>query len=192
VRRFTSASDVWSFGITVHEIFSGAEKPYRAMTNKEVWLNVKQGYRLPRPQDCPDNIYQDIVRPCWAARAGNRPTFEALVRLIDTELRKARGSARPVSAVSAVGRDVSFVSQLSATMEEPPLTAWWDGQLSDEAANTSRMSNETDIDLHADETFLRLMDLELQRNFRPPSGESATDDCSSPHICFVLHPPIRV
>lgn len=35
-RIFTSASDVWSFGIVMWEVLSFGDKPYGNMTNQEV------------------------------------------------------------------------------------------------------------------------------------------------------------
>ena len=36
-------SDVWSFGIVLHEIFTDAELPYGDMANQKVWLEVQVG-----------------------------------------------------------------------------------------------------------------------------------------------------
>lgn len=37
-RKFTSASDVWSFGIVMWEVMSYGERPYWDMSNHEVYL----------------------------------------------------------------------------------------------------------------------------------------------------------
>jgi serine/threonine protein kinase len=72
---FLSSSDVWSFGITMWEIFSYGELPYQSMTNKEALDAVAQGYRLPSPSACPENIYQ-VMLSCWKENAEDRPSFE--------------------------------------------------------------------------------------------------------------------
>ena len=61
---FSSSSDVWSFGITMWEIFSYGELPYQSMTNKEATDAVAQGYRLLSLSACPENIYQ-TMQSCW-------------------------------------------------------------------------------------------------------------------------------
>ena len=48
-REFTSASDVWSFGIVMWEVMSYGEKPYWNMTNNEVMQSIANGMRLPAP-----------------------------------------------------------------------------------------------------------------------------------------------
>jgi len=35
-KRFSSASDVWSFGVVMHEIFTNGGTPYKGMTNETV------------------------------------------------------------------------------------------------------------------------------------------------------------
>lgn len=49
-RRFTSASDVWSFGIVCWEVMTQGEKPYWNWSNQDVIKAIEQGYRLPQPE----------------------------------------------------------------------------------------------------------------------------------------------
>eukprot|EP01114_Cavostelium_apophysatum_P001543 TRINITY_DN1133_c0_g1_i3.p1 TRINITY_DN1133_c0_g1~~TRINITY_DN1133_c0_g1_i3.p1 ORF type:complete len:1385 (+),score=262.55 TRINITY_DN1133_c0_g1_i3:75-4229(+) len=72
--RFSTASDVWAFGVTLWELYSSAEMPYKGMNNKQAADQVKEGYRLPKPEECPDEIYELMTR-CWAAKPEDRPSF---------------------------------------------------------------------------------------------------------------------
>lgn len=40
-RKFTSASDVWSYGIVMWEVMSYGERPYWDMTNQDVSLRER-------------------------------------------------------------------------------------------------------------------------------------------------------
>ena len=86
-RTFSSASDVWSFGVVMWEVLAYGERPYWNMTNQDVsagaWLgsgvlgpggkraapaqrrvppqvisSVEEGYRLPAPMGCPHALHQ--------------------------------------------------------------------------------------------------------------------------------------
>ena len=58
--KYSEASDVWSFGIVVHEIFTHGETPYKGWPNSKVWMKVKLGYRLPQPEGMPGPIYRKV------------------------------------------------------------------------------------------------------------------------------------
>lgn len=45
---------VWSFGVTLWEIYSLGQSPYPTMSNKEVVEGVYKGYRLDKPEECPE------------------------------------------------------------------------------------------------------------------------------------------
>lgn len=75
---FSHASDVWSYGITLWEMFSYGQQPYGEKKGIEAIQIVESGERLERPDDCPDDIYQ-VMMDCWEYNPGSRPTFSKLV-----------------------------------------------------------------------------------------------------------------
>jgi len=75
--NFTIKSDVWSFGVLLTEIITYGRTPYPGMTNHEVTNAIQSGYRMKKPQMCPDELYI-IMRDCWKAQPQDRPTFESL------------------------------------------------------------------------------------------------------------------
>lgn len=78
-KRFSVASDVWSFGITAIEILDSGARPYDKMSNSEVINRVAQGYRLPQPADCPEALYE-LLLWCWNDEVEQRPSFSDIVK----------------------------------------------------------------------------------------------------------------
>lgn len=74
-RKYSNASDVWSFGIVMYEIWSVGERPYGSTwTNNFVLECLQKGYRLPPPPGCPRPIYELMIA-CWHSNHHERPTF---------------------------------------------------------------------------------------------------------------------
>uniref|UniRef100_A0A669B8H4 non-specific protein-tyrosine kinase n=1 Tax=Oreochromis niloticus TaxID=8128 RepID=A0A669B8H4_ORENI len=75
--RYTTESDVWSFGILLWETFSMGMTPYTSMTNQQTREEVEKGYRMPAPHGCPIEISR-IMNSCWQYDPRNRPSFKKL------------------------------------------------------------------------------------------------------------------
>uniref|UniRef100_A0A8C6TXU3 Tyrosine-protein kinase n=1 Tax=Neogobius melanostomus TaxID=47308 RepID=A0A8C6TXU3_9GOBI len=79
---FTIKSDVWSFGILLTETVTYGRIPYPGMSNPEVIQNLERGYRMPKPDECPDALY-DVMHMCWKETPEDRPTFEYLRNVLE-------------------------------------------------------------------------------------------------------------
>ncbi|KAJ8306510.1 hypothetical protein KUTeg_017055 [Tegillarca granosa] len=55
---------------------------WKGMANKEVLEQVENGYRMPKPRNCPDSMYEEM-RKTWDKIPQNRPTFEYLFNFFD-------------------------------------------------------------------------------------------------------------
>ncbi|KAI4897166.1 hypothetical protein NFI96_015215 [Prochilodus magdalenae] len=106
--KFSHKSDVWSFGILLHELFSFCElsrNPKRLSLQRigsdiqgpmmAVHLvNVlKENWRLPVPALCPPKVYTMMMQ-CWAYSSEDRPTFSHLQDLIESSLQDEREGAK--------------------------------------------------------------------------------------------------
>uniref|UniRef100_A0A3B3ZYE8 receptor protein-tyrosine kinase n=1 Tax=Periophthalmus magnuspinnatus TaxID=409849 RepID=A0A3B3ZYE8_9GOBI len=90
-RKFTSASDVWSYGIVMWEVMSYGERPYWDMSNQDVswglyYHLIYEGYRLPPPMDCPVALHQ-LMLDCWQRERADRPKFGQIVNMLDKLIR---------------------------------------------------------------------------------------------------------
>ncbi|CAL1537303.1 unnamed protein product [Lymnaea stagnalis] len=82
--HFSHASDVWSYGVTLWEMFSYGGAPFEDMTGVEVIKFIEDGNRLTRPTKCPQVVYEVMLR-CWTNEAAQRPTFSWLNKHFEEE-----------------------------------------------------------------------------------------------------------
>ena len=82
-RCFSQASDVWSWGVTLWEIWSGGAEPWSGLTSDAVLAELKAARRLPWPRfSCPRRLYQ-LLLAAWRFKPTRRPSFEYLVERLD-------------------------------------------------------------------------------------------------------------
>lgn len=77
----------WSYGILLWEIFTYGGNPYPGVENKKVFDLLKDGYRMPRPEHCPAELYQ-LMRRCWEDESYNRPDFTAIRLVLEDIIEK--------------------------------------------------------------------------------------------------------
>uniref|UniRef100_A0A8C4I6C7 Tyrosine-protein kinase n=1 Tax=Dicentrarchus labrax TaxID=13489 RepID=A0A8C4I6C7_DICLA len=75
--KFSSKSDVWSFGVLMWEAFSFGQKPYKGMKGNDVMQMIEGGRRMDAPLNCPEEMY-DLMRTCWTYKADERPGFKVV------------------------------------------------------------------------------------------------------------------
>lgn len=75
--QYTSASDVWSFGVTTWEVFTFGARPYESLSDIEVVKALTQFQTLQPPSNCPEKI-REVLEKCFSKLTTQRPSFAEL------------------------------------------------------------------------------------------------------------------
>uniref|UniRef100_A0A9L0TLL0 Non-receptor tyrosine-protein kinase TNK1 n=1 Tax=Equus caballus TaxID=9796 RepID=A0A9L0TLL0_HORSE len=122
---FSSASDVWMFGVTLWEMFSGGEEPWAGVPPYLILQRLeKDRARLPRPPLCSRALYALALR-CWAPHPADRPSFSHLEGLLQEAWPPEGRCVRDVTELGALKMESGDPITI---IEGSPDSATWKGQ----------------------------------------------------------------
>ncbi|XP_049630619.1 ephrin type-A receptor 10 [Suncus etruscus] len=98
--HFSSASDVWSFGVVMWEVMASGERPYWDMSGQDVIKAVEDGFRLPPPRNCPAPLHR-LMLDCWQKDPSERPRFSQIHSILS---KMVQDPERPKGATTSSPR----------------------------------------------------------------------------------------
>ncbi|XP_076303394.1 tyrosine-protein kinase Dnt isoform X1 [Lasioglossum baleicum] len=76
--QYSTATDVWSFGVFLWELATLGQQPYVEVDPFEMMACLRDGYRLAQPRPCPDELFA-LMAVCWLGLSRDRPTMPQLL-----------------------------------------------------------------------------------------------------------------
>ncbi|KAM6169791.1 macrophage-stimulating protein receptor [Rhynchocyon petersi] len=117
--KFSTKSDVWSFGVLLWELLTRGAAPYSHIDPFDLVYFLAQGRRLPQPEYCPDSLYE-MMQHCWAPEPRARPTFKMLVLELECIVATLRGNHYINLPVAYVNLGPGATDWANVPMEQPP------------------------------------------------------------------------
>ncbi|KAG7457093.1 hypothetical protein MATL_G00242950 [Megalops atlanticus] len=124
-RTFSHATDTWMFGVTLWEMCTYGQEPWLGLNGSQILHKIdKEGERLPKPEDCPQDIY-NVMLQCWAQKPDDRPTFvalrEFLVETMPTDMRALQDFDEPDKLQIQMNDVITIIEGRAENY-------WWRGQ----------------------------------------------------------------
>ena len=80
-------------------MFEYGMEPYPGIPNSEIAKHLSYGNRLPRPDNCPADVYA-LMQDCWRWAPGERPNFIDVHKRLETALLGSQ--SKPENAIYGV------------------------------------------------------------------------------------------
>ncbi|XP_004341840.1 neurotrophin receptor B xTrkB-beta [Capsaspora owczarzaki ATCC 30864] len=96
-RKFSSQSDVFSYGVVLWELFTMGQAPWANVEREQYLVGLERGDRLPQPRDCPAHLYS-LMLTTWEWEPSARPSFADCVLLLQ-QGRSPSGTVRDLGAM---------------------------------------------------------------------------------------------
>ncbi|XP_059196693.1 tyrosine-protein kinase ZAP-70 [Centropristis striata] len=103
--KFSSKSDVWSYGVTMWEAFSYGGKPYKKMKGPEVMRFIETGSRMDCPAVCPERMYA-VMKECWTYEHEQRPDFKKVEESMRSYHCSISNKAKPEGAAATAAEPI--------------------------------------------------------------------------------------
>lgn len=122
--KFTTKSDVWSFGVLLWELMTRGAPPYSDVNSFDITVFLLQGRRLLQPEFCPDALYTVMIE-CWHPKPERRPSFSELVSRISSIFSSFSGEHYVLLNTTYVNIDKMspYPSLLASSSSTNPLAA---------------------------------------------------------------------
>ncbi|XP_075901573.1 inactive tyrosine-protein kinase transmembrane receptor ROR1 isoform X3 [Nelusetta ayraudi] len=112
--KFSTDSDIWSFGVVLWEVFSYGLQPYYGFSNQEVMEMVRKRQLLPCPEDCPPRFY-GLMTECWQEGPSRRTRFKDM----HARLRAWEGMSSHASSSTPSGGGGNATTQTTSLSASP-------------------------------------------------------------------------
>ena len=112
----TIKADVWSFGITMVEVYTDGATPYPTIENDQLVNYLSSGERMARPLCCPLEIFT-VLMQCWDVSPTKRPSFKTLVATFTHAFAEAK---HPDASNGEGGEQFVAVAEENTIPDESP------------------------------------------------------------------------
>ena len=116
-QKYSEKSDVWSFGMTLFEIWSLGDKPWGSdATNEVIVEGLSVGRKLSPPTGCPRDVYSIMV-DTWRMDPSSRPTFSHIHSKL-TNISSPDASSLPTDPSHSLGNDPILSKDLFLDLQQ--------------------------------------------------------------------------